>query len=243
MQRYAVSLLTVLSMILGTPAFAVDSVATDYENGSLRSFSNSEDTFLLHESLAVTQDDLNNNFLEYAEISATVSMPTTLQNSSSVSSQTTNVVGIVLDYDTELPVSEATISIDGVPVVSTGTDGRFQISNVPSGQYNWSISANDYCSASYTNYSVDPADGATIFTFYINTATPVVKDREISVAHTCEQTVPPNITDRNSATSHAMSAVPDVSDSVSIFYNSAVRSVDREVYIYTVLSSELYRVY
>ena len=177
MKRHVASLLTVFCMILGTSAFAVATTAADSENASLRSFSNSEDTFLLHESLAVTQDDLNSNFLEYAETSATVSMPTTLQNNSSASSQTANVVGIVLDYDTELPVSEATISIDDVSVVSTGTDGRFQIYNVPSGQYNWSISANNYCSASYTNYDVDPADGATIFTFYINATTPIVKDR------------------------------------------------------------------
>lgn len=192
MKRYAVSLLIVFCVIFGTSPFAADSAAADYGNGSLRSFSNSEDTFLLHESLAVTQDDLKNNFLEYAEISAAVSMPAALQNSSSVSSRTANVVGIVLDYDTELPVSEAAVSIDGVPVVSTGTDGRFQISSIPSGQYNWSISANDYCSANYTNYSVDPADGVTIFTFYINAAAPIVKDREISAAHTREQTVPPN---------------------------------------------------
>ena len=92
MKRYVASLLTVFCMILGPSAFAVATTAADSENASLRSFSNSEDTFLLHESLAVTQDDLNSNFLEYAETSATVSMPTTLQNNSSASSQTANVV-------------------------------------------------------------------------------------------------------------------------------------------------------
>lgn len=195
MRRYAALLLIVFCVILGTSAFETDSAAADSENDSLRLFSNSENTVLLHESLAVTQDDLNNNFLEYAEISATVSMPTALQNPSSVSSRTAKVVGIVLDHDTEMPVSEAVVSIDGVPVVNTGTDGRFQIYNMPAGRYSWSISANNYCAANYTNYGVDPADGATIFTFYISADTPIVKDREISAAHTCGQTIPPDIID------------------------------------------------
>ena len=244
MKKSVIILLAAFCMILGTSAFAADRADTYSEDASPHVFSDSKGVALLHESLAVTQNDLSNNFLDYAEISATVSMPTALQSSLSAPNQNANVVGIVLDYDTELPVGGAAISINGTPVVSTGTDGRFQVFGVASGQYDWSISANGYCTASYTNYGVDAADGATIFTFYISTTASVVKNREISVAHTCGQTVPPDIVDCDtygiSAVSRAMSAVPDVSASVSVFYNGAVRSVNREVYIYTVISSELY---
>ena len=82
----------------------------------------------------------------------------------------------------------ATISIGGEALVTTGTDGRFQIRNFPSGVYDWQINASGYYTAEYSNYDVDYLDGATIFTFYISDDFAVQKDRdEILRGDACQQ--------------------------------------------------------
>lgn len=82
--------------------------------------------------------------------------------------------------------------------------------------------------------------------FYIlyNDDFSVSQDREEIMHDIGGQTVLPSIIDRgNFATSsvaRAMSSVPDVSNSIAVYYNNQTKTVDRETYIYTVLSSELY---
>ncbi len=44
----------------------------------------------------------------------------------------------------------------------------------------------------------------------------------------------------DSGNARSMKSVPNVSNSVKVFYNDKTQSVDRQTYIYTVLSSELY---
>lgn len=198
---------------------------------------------LLYETDTVTQKDYNENFQHYALPNATVDL--TLGVSRFSSEDKANVVGVVKDYDTEDIVQGATISVDGEQVVITGEDGRFQIRNMSAGIYDWEINATGYCTANYTNYDVDSADGTTIFTFYIDRDSVVSQDRE-EIVHDEDgmQTIPPDVVDRgNFVTSMAamsMSSAPSVSNSVSIYYNNKTQSVDRQTYIYTVLSSELY---
>ena len=83
------------------------------------------------------------------------------------------------------------------------------------------------------------------FTFYINDDFSVSQDREEIMHDIGGQTVLPSIIDRgNFATSsvaRAMSSVPDVSNSIAVYYNNQTKKLlIRETYIYTVLSSELY---
>lgn len=198
---------------------------------------------LLCETDTVTQKDFNESFQHYALPDATVDLALDVQAFSS--EDLANVVGVVKDYDTEELVRDAAISVNGEQVVITGEDGRFQIKNMASDIYNWEISAAGYCIANYNNYVVDSADGTTIFTFYINRNSAVFQDRE-KIVHDNDgmQTIPPDVVDRgNFVTSmepYSMSSVPSVGSKVSVYYNKATRSIDRQTYIYTVLSSELY---
>ena len=197
---------------------------------------------LLYETEVITQKDYDEGFQNYALSAATVDLAVSMHTFSN--NNLANVVGVVRDYDTEAFIPNATISVDGEVAVITGEDGRFQIKNLPSGTYDWEINAAGYFAANYSNYDVDSADGTTIFTFYINDDFSVSQDREEIMHDIGGQTVLPSIIDRgNFATSsvaRAMSSVPDVSNSIAVYYNNQTKTVDRETYIYTVLSSELY---
>lgn len=228
----------ILTLVFGSSAGAVHAV----ETGEVTDNNNNKVT-LICETDTITQSDYDDDFQHYALPEATVDMEFSVNTR--FGGDPTNVVGVVRDYDTEELIQNASISVNGERVVVTGEDGRFQIKNMPSGVYNWEISAAGYCPANYVNYDVDSADGTTIFTFYVNCNSEVFRDREEILHNDDEvQTIPPNLVNRgNFATSmstRAMSSLPSVSSTVSVYYNNATRSVGRQTYIYTVTSAELY---
>lgn len=122
---------------------------------------------------AFSQKDLNDNFLHYTQGDSRADLP-----QPDHIEEAANAVGVVLDQDTNRPVSGATIFVDETALVCTGDDGRFQITNLPNGVYNWRIAAADYYDSQYLNYSVHWADGADIFTFYLSDSASIVKERE-----------------------------------------------------------------
>lgn len=104
-------------------------------------------------------------------------------------SGTSNVVGVVQDFESQSPISGATVSVDGVFTLTTDSDGRFQITNMPDGVYDWNISADGYISSTYSNYCVDHLDRTTIFTFDVSVSRDMSKDRY--ELHEGQQQVPP----------------------------------------------------
>lgn len=149
---------------------------------------------LLFETDVITQNDYEAGFQNYALSNATVDFASGIR--AFVDNDLANVVGVVKDYETEELIADATISVDGETVVSTGSDGRFQIKNFPSGVYDWEVSAPEYYVANYSNYNVDYADGTTIFTFYISDDYAISRDREEIVhGNEAEQIIPPDIVD------------------------------------------------
>ena len=122
---------------------------------------------------AFSQKDLNDNFLHYTQGDSRADLP-----QPDHIEEVANVVGVVLDQDTNRPVSDATIFVDETALVCTGDDGRFQITNLPNGIYDWRVAAAGYYDAQYLNYSVHWADGADIFTFYLSDSISIVKERE-----------------------------------------------------------------
>lgn len=154
-------------------------------------------------------------------------------------SDSANVVGVVLDFKTEKPISEATIYANNQKIVTSGKDGRFQITNMPNGEYDWQISAPGYEDSRYLNYLVDGSDGANIFKFCLDTDNPIIVDRE--GFHHGEQEIPPESSvdlGTYEASTLSMSSVPTVRSDVDIV--DIANPVPRDEYIYTVLSSELY---
>ena len=199
---------------------------------------------LRYETDMVTRKDFEEGFQNYAQPDATMDL---LEDGRIYAAGgLANVVGAVKDYETEEMIPGATVSIGGEALVTTGTDGRFQIRNFPSGVYDWQINASGYYTAEYSNYDVDYLDGATIFTFYISDDFAVRKDRdEILRGDACQQqelsTAETDGEDGIMPTSaRAMTAPPEVNSQIRVYYNKAIHTVGREEYIYTVLSSEVY---
>ncbi len=199
---------------------------------------------LRYETDMVTRKDFEEGFQNYAQPDATMDL---LEDGRIYAAGgLANVVGAVKDYETEEMIPGATVSIGGEALVTTGTDGRFQIRNFPSGVYDWQINASGYYTAEYSNYDVDYLDGATIFTFYISDDFAVRKDRdEILRGDACQQqelsTAGTDGEDGIMPTSaRAMTAPPEVNSQIRVYYNKAIHTVGREEYIYTVLSSEVY---
>lgn len=71
----------------------------------------------------------------------------------------------------------------------------FKIINLTSGIYDWKIYATGYCTAHYSNYDVDSADGTTIFTFYISNDGSVYKDREEIINNRQLEVMPSDVVD------------------------------------------------
>lgn len=99
------------------------------------------------------------------------------KDAESVAGRTAKVTGIVLDADTQKPVPKAKILADGAQVAAADKHGRFQIKNMPDGEYHWRIQADGYCAADYWRYSVYEADQEDIFTFYISRAKKISKSQ------------------------------------------------------------------
>ncbi len=90
---------------------------------------------------------------------------------------TAKVTGTVLDADTQKPVPGAKILADGVQWARAGKDGKFLITKIPNGAYNWRIQANGYHKADYWRYSVHEANKADIFTFLISKTKKISKSQ------------------------------------------------------------------
>ena len=126
---------------------------------------------LIYESESVTNEDMKTHFENYADDSATLDLPNTITDDEH---GIANVVGIVKDIDTGSVISGATVSVNGMIAVTTGSDGRFQIKNLPAGTYDWIVTADGYKAAEYLNYEAyDLSSGATIFTFDLSKVQPI----------------------------------------------------------------------
>lgn len=224
--------LAVSGVQFGKPASAAETVVSDKSLAV-----DSSETILLQDTHpAFCQKDLNDNFLHYAIGDSCLTLPTSYNLSDTVA----NVVGVVLDEETDEPIPGATVSVDGELFVTTDLDGRFQIRNLPNGTYVWGIFANDYQNARYINYSVDWASGTDIFTFKISKVHEIIKDRlEPWITN---QSSTNCIDNRNNQptgiTAASVSIPPSIKESVRVKGYS--NPIPREQYVYTVLSSELY---
>ena len=120
-------------------------------------------------SSAVLQSDIDNKFNGYADKSATRVYPE--------GENTSNVVGVVVDFSKNRLIRGAKIYLNGKYVVSTGQDGRFQIKNLPDGVYDWDVTAMGYKAAEYNNYTVHHDSGTNIFTLFVDKSVDIVLEQ------------------------------------------------------------------
>lgn len=155
-------------------------------------------------------------------------------------SNTVNVVGMVFDMSNDIPITNATIHINGSNI-HVDENGRFQIPNMPDGKYDWVISADGYETAEYLNYEIDVAGGTNIFTFYLSKDEQIQKDRDIEMSQErCENSSEVANLNSNIIDTQAMSTVPTVSSTVKVYYNGAIREVSRKEYVRGVVAGEAY---
>ncbi len=192
----------------------------------------------IYDNPAFTQTDINENFANYAEKDATLTLsPSTNAISFLDDEQVANVVGIVLEKETGKPVSDAKIFINDKEMVKTGSDGRFQITNLPNNEYNWKIISNGYQQAEYNHYSVHNLEGTDIFTFNLSKDMKINHDRNDCRKE--DQQIPQYAENKNQD-ERATYSMSSVSNSIYFNYNGGNISRNRQRYIYTVVSSELY---
>lgn len=213
--------------------------ASSIDLGILPSTTASIEKWEFSPNATFTQEDRDNNFIKYASPDATTTLSSNSASAMNKSSDgSANVVGVVLDT-ADKPISGATIYANDQKIISTGKDGRFQITNMPNAIYDWKISAPGYEDSHYLNYPVDGSAGANIFKFRLDTDNPTVVDRD-DFDHD-EQCIPPESSadlDKSEVSPLAMSSVPSVKSDVKVLNISG--RIPREEYIAGVVAKEAY---
>lgn len=190
---------------------------------------------LLEDDYAFTQEDLDKHFSDYTGDNSTLTLPT--PNSLE---EYSHVVGVVLNQKTNEPIPNAVVEISNEVHVTTDSDGRFQILNLPNGNYNWKITSDDYKTSYYKNYQVDALDGTSIFTFYLSEDNEINRDHNEYFAHDNQHVDLPLDSSTNQSKSMNSKPLTTLSVVVGIGNGEEPTVVGRQKYLYTVLSSELY---
>lgn len=161
----AVILLT--SLVLGAYAYAGEYTNIEF---------NPDNGIWLEDTLEITNEDIETGFADYAESGSRVSFGAELTPSSVV--KRSDVVGVVTDKYTNEVIENANIYINDIFLVTTGSDGRFQIDNLPMGEYKWEVKAEGYELYQLTNFTTYDKEifGATIFTFQLDGNHAVYRD-------------------------------------------------------------------
>lgn len=198
--------------------------------------------FLLFETETITRNDYETKFSNYASEDATIEYTDSYLEKGPYG---TKVVGVVRDYFTDELIPGAVVVVGGKEVL-TDCRGRFQINGFPGGIYEWSVKAKGYEDSLYLNYEVDP-DDVSVFTFYLNKNKPLVYDKaeigkENDTTHSHDALDFSCAEDKFKDNTKSMGSFPNVDTNVIVKHNGIIKTVNRQVYIYTVLSGELYGV-
>ena len=191
---------------------------------------------LAFESPAFTQADFDNNFHSYADASSTI------YASSEKTAAFSNVVGVVLDDSDETPIPNATISVNGITVL-TDDQGKFNIFNLPCGNYDWQISADGYGTSTYLGYPVDVLVNVNIYQFYLFSDKDFTKTRQVmsgcGVGSDSDSDAPNTIA---SSGNPIVSSPPSVRAEVKVWDRDRDKNltVNRVRYIAQVVASEMY---
>lgn len=204
---------------------------------------------VLPENRVFKQEDVDTHFVHYSSGSSRVSLPAVY---TSVDSDISNVVGTVLDFETDEPISGARIFANGIELVSTDSSGRFQITNLPDGTYDWEVTANDYMKGSFLNYEVSKSGGTNICCFYLSRDTEYISERQDYESHMNElvsQTtdeggisladtpILPMVINKPYLT---YSSVPNAYDKVLVRMNNVVKTYSRHEYLCYTINGEQY---
>lgn len=184
------------------------------------------------------QDDIDTNFVNYASGESRNTLPNVYTG---IDSEVSNVVGVVLEFETDEPIGEAIVSANGNDIVVTDIDGRFQITNMPDGVYDWTIQADGYQDGIYENYVVTSAGGTNIYRFYLSKDMEYINPFEEYTGQSLENgpddaIAPYSVTHPNPT----MTSVPNAYDEVKALVNGVIKTYDRDEYIWYTINAEQY---
>lgn len=197
-----------------------------------------------------TDEDVYNEFANYCD-------PDVIVVYDNLNEDQGRAVGCVYDYTNEKYISAATIQIQELGITAkTDSNGHFEIKNLPAGKYTWIITAENYESAVYKNYSIDSVYGIDIFTFEIDSYEKIERSYSVPSNSCIEQY---NEEDNESMIqSMEYTSVNDINDTYielaattrdtgtpqlyyfNISYNGGLYCVDMDTYLMSVLPCELY---
>lgn len=228
----------VICLVLSVIFIISGSIFVNASNRSNNSLYDSSNVILMDENPAFNQTDLNQNFENYTDFTSTNELPIVFGTSED---EYAHIVGIVLDRETNTVIPNASVCpVESIEVTSS-SDGRFQIINLPNGTYNWTVTAEDYELGYYPGYSVHASEGVIIFTFYLSKDEPITitapTHEELHGAGQDNKVSPNNISFQGT---RAMNTKPTTRRNFDLFYNNKVETIGRQRYLYTVISSELY---
>lgn len=130
------------------------------------------------------------------------------------------VIGGVVDFDTNTCIPGASVYMNGELLLTTGTDGKFRIENLPDGVYNWEVRADGFQPGTYTGYEVDHYSGTTTFTFYISTDRETHFTRQIGMGTNRIGTHSDGTETVHNAAPQSMSAPPVCTSDVTCAFSS-----------------------
>ena len=124
---------------------------------------------------AITQEDVDNNYQDYASDEATYFFS---QDTTGGNGKTVNNVGTVMDFKTDEPIPNAKLIFNGRDPIVTDETGRYQIPDFPEGKYDCIIYADGYKKSSYLNMNVENVGENVIGFFYMSKETEYVEDHD-----------------------------------------------------------------
>lgn len=157
------------------------------------------------------------------------------------------VVGIVYDEMTEEPVTNAWIeNLELGFKVKTDKNGRFEINNLPDGEYTWIVKGPGYKGSTYASFPVNKALGASIFRFALSSQRSVSSNLKLEkmMKHDHKQDAAPltpeKAADRDDLSPYSTHTGWPVIVNFTVKYNNVIYRPKMDEYLYYVVASELW---
>lgn len=198
-----------------------------------------EDVFPNHFSMPFTSEQAENNFEGFADAKYEYVGMTTWNLL-----RTATIVGQIYDKHSYEPISNAVVEIAELDIeITTDSNGAFEISGIPEGDYNVLVSATGYCSASYYNMPARNSSGADFYFL------PVSENVEISFDYlqNIENTALEEISQQSDLTTLSLEGSEEVVaagytlKSFTAYFEGEIYSFgsDLDSYLYCVVGTEM----
>lgn len=225
-----VGLCFTIALLLGVSAFAANDDLL--ASGEIIKVSHME-------ASAFSEEDKVKGFYNYAEYDAVYNY-----NANSFG----RAVGIVYDEETEEYVKNAWVeNLELDFKVKTDKNGRFEINNLPDGEYTWVVKAPGYKGSTFASFPVESTVGASIYRFALSSKRSINSNLKLEKSlkhdHDHDNDKVKEESESNldgGVTINATHSGWPVIVNFSVMYNNVIYRPKMDTYLYYVVASELY---